>query len=92
MIAVEYKIEIVHCIFLCSWKYIYRLTAAVTDIVTNSTAGTGTVQLLSGTKCKIISTGHEGLWESGFVAPLFKLERSYSLAQSIAGQTQTGTG
>jgi hypothetical protein len=59
--------------------------------VTNSTTGICTIKLLSGTKCKIISTGHEVLWESGRVAPLFKLERIYSLAQSIAGQTQTGT-
>ena len=60
--------------------------------MTNSTAGIGTVKLLSGRKCKIISIGHEGLWQSGGMAPLFTLERSYSLDQSIAGQTQTGTG
>ena len=60
--------------------------------MTNSTTGIGTVKLLSDNKCKIISTGHEVLWESGGLAPLFKLERYYSLDQSIAGQTQTSTG
>jgi hypothetical protein len=39
----------------------YRLTVAVTQIVTSSTTEISTVKLLSGTKCKIISTGHEGV-------------------------------
>jgi hypothetical protein len=60
--------------------------------VTNSTTGIGTFKLLSGTKGKIISIGLESIWGSGGVAPLFKLERSYSLDQFIPGQTQTGTG
>jgi len=67
--------------------------------VTNSTTEIDTIKLLSGTKCKITSTDLEGIWGSGGVAPMFKLERSYSLmvnytphACSIQFQTQTGTG
>ena len=47
--------------------------------MTNSTTGIGIVELLIGTKRKIISTGHEGVYGgSGGVAPLFKLETIYS--------------
>ena len=59
--------------------------------MTNSTTEIETVKLLSGIKCTIISTGVEGIWGNGGVAPLCKLERIYTLAQSIPGQTQTGT-
>ena len=47
--------------------------------------------MLSGIKCTIISTGVEGIWGNGSVAPLCKLERIYTLAQSIPGETQTST-
>jgi hypothetical protein len=38
------------------------LTVAVTQIVTNGTTEIGTVKLVRGTKCKIISIGHEGVY------------------------------
>jgi hypothetical protein len=38
-----------------------RLTVAVTGIVTDSTTEIGTFKLLSITKCKILSIGHEGI-------------------------------
>jgi hypothetical protein len=68
-----------------------RLAVAVTGIVTDSTTGIDTVKLLAITKCTIISTGLEGIGVSGGVAPLCKLQRSYTLAHSIPGQTQNGT-
>jgi hypothetical protein len=43
-------------------KVYYRLTVAVTQIVTNSSTEIGTVKLLCGTKCKIISIDHEGVY------------------------------
>jgi hypothetical protein len=46
-------------------KWCYRLAVAVTGI--------DTVKLLTVTKCKITSTGLEGIGVSGGVAVLFKL-------------------
>jgi aspartate oxidase len=75
MIVVEYKVKIVRCIdeAINAENVIYRLTAAVTEIVTNNTTGIGTVKLRNDTKSKIISTSHESVWGSGGVTPLFKL-------------------
>jgi hypothetical protein len=53
-----------------------RLTVAVTGIVTDSTTEIGTVKLFSGKKCKIITTGHEGIRGSGGVAPFLQLVSS----------------
>jgi len=44
------------------WKCVYRLTVAVTKIVTNSATEICIVKLFSGKKCKITSTGHEEVW------------------------------
>jgi hypothetical protein len=49
------------------------VTNSTKGIVTNSTTGIGTVQLLSGEKCKIISTGLKGYTGSGGVAPVINL-------------------
>ena len=48
---------------LSDTKCSYRLTVAVTDIVTNSRTGIGTVKLLSGTKCsyRLTDTLHEAM-------------------------------
>ena len=61
MIAVEYKIETVGCIdgAVSAENVATDRIVAVTQVVTNSTTGIGTVKLLSATKCKIICTGHE---------------------------------
>jgi hypothetical protein len=52
-------------------KSSYRLTVAVTEIVTNSTKAIGTVKLLCGTKRKIICADLEVIRSSGGVATVY---------------------
>jgi len=52
--------------------------------VTNSTTEIGTVQLLSGTKCKIITTGHEGAYG---VVEVWLLSLSYKPVTAVLNFT-----